>query len=419
MNPATTAEGAVQRSLARIDAREAVVGAWQIIDRERALQRARQLDRLPARNALHGVPVGIKDIIDTVDLPTGLGFAPYAGRQPSWDASCVALCRHAGVVVMGKTVSTEFAYFSPGKTRNPHDLSATPGGSSSGSAAAVADGMVPIALGTQTAGSVIRPAAFCGVVGYKASHGGLSLSGIRPFAESHDSLGVLAQSVALAKQVREVLAMEPSAPALVGRPAPPRLGLCRTPQWERVEDAAKQRVLEVADRLATAGAPVAQVDLPAAYATLVEDHRTVMAYEAARNYAFEREQYAEALSGAFLGLCDEGRRLSPADYRAALQRIDDARRALPELFAGFDAWITPSALGEAPLASQGTGDPLMCRLWTALHAPAVALPTGRGPRGLPLGIQLVAPKGRDVGLLDAAAWCEAVPGFGWDRPPES
>jgi Asp-tRNA(Asn)/Glu-tRNA(Gln) amidotransferase A subunit family amidase len=272
--------------LARIAQREPQVGAWQFLDATRALERARAADKLAPQGPLHGIPVGIKDIIDTVDMPTTLGSQIYAKRQPQWDAACVAALRAAGAIVLGKTVSTEFAYFQPGKTRHPHDLLHTPGGSSSGSAAAVADFMVPVALGSQTAASVTRPAAFCGVYGYKASHGEFSLSGIRPFAESLDSLGVLARSVDDIVLMRSVLL---GGIPIDHRPlaAPPRLAVCRTAQWSQAEPQAQNALETVVQACRKAGSVVSELELPAQFAGLIDAQKKIMAYEAAHNYVFE------------------------------------------------------------------------------------------------------------------------------------
>jgi amidase len=400
-----TSEALVRACVERIAAREEEVGAWTWFDAERALAAARESDRSSARlGPLHGVPIAAKDIIDTHDMPTGLGFAPYAKRQPSWDAACVAACRRAGAIVLGKTVTTEFAYFAPGKTRNPHDLQATPGGSSSGSAAAVADGMVPLAFGSQTAGSLVRPAAFCGLHGYKGSHGEFSLAGIRPLSESLDSLGLLARSVEDLRLVREVLLDRPAAERPADSERLPRLGLYKTPHWNALEPAARSAVEAAAARLNAAGARVETVEPPASLAPIEEAQSTVMGYEVAHGYAFEYLRHPQALSPQFRALCEQGRAVPRAKYQEALAQIGVAQADVARAFADFDAWIGASALGEAPPASVGTGDPVLSRPWTALQAPAVALPTGRGPRGLPLGIQLLAPKGRDDALLAAAAW---------------
>ncbi len=403
-----SSEALVRACLDRIAVREHEVGAWTWLDAERALEAARAADCTSPTGLLHGVPIGVKDIIDTHDMPTGLGFAPYARRQPTWDAACVAACRRAGAIVLGKTVTTEFAYFAAGKTRNPHQLDATPGGSSSGSAAAVADGMVPLAFGSQTAGSLVRPAAFCGVAGYKASHGEFSLSGIRPFAESLDSLGVLARSVEDLRLVRDVLLMRTPEPAPASPASgPPRIGLVRTPDWDQLEPAARAAVEAMASQLSRAGAVVDNITLPPSFAPLEEAQRTVMAYEACRAYVFECDHHRADLSSAFFALCEQGQRVRTADYQSCLAQIAQARADFARAFEGYGAWLGPAALGEAPLATTGTGDPKLCRAWTALHAPAVALPAATGPRGLPLGVQLLAPKGHDDALLLAADWISA------------
>lgn len=398
-----SSEALVRSCLERIDEREAVVGAWSWMDAERALAAAREADRKPLAGPLHGVPIAVKDIIDTFDMPTGLGFGPYAARQPSWDAACVAACRRAGAIVLGKTVTTEFAYFAPGKTRNPNDLEATPGGSSSGSAAAVADGMVPLAFGSQTAGSLVRPAAFCGIYGYKGSHGEFSLSGIRPLSESLDSLGVLARCIEDLQLLRDVLLDRRAAEPAAAPAHPLRLGLYRGAHWDALEPAARAAVETAVERLRAAGARVDVLDPPASLAPIEEAQRTVMAVEAAQAYVFECSRYPEQLSPQFRALCEQGRAIPRARYREALGRIAIAQADFARAFAGFDAWIAAATLGEAPPAIQGTGDPVLCRPWTALQAPAVALPAGRGPRGLPLGVQLLAPQGSDDALLAAAA----------------
>jgi amidase len=391
--------------LARIAQREQQVGAWQFLDASRALERARAADQLPPQGPLHGVAIGIKDIMDTVDMPTTLGSPIYAKRQPSWDASCVAALRAAGAIIVGKTVSTEFAYFQPGKTRNPHSLAHTPGGSSSGSAAAVADGMVPVALGSQTAASVTRPAAFCGVYGYKASHGEFSLSGIRPFAESLDSLGVLARSVDDIVLLRSVLlggaATEPRP-----RSVPPRLAVCRTAQWSQVEPQAQHALETLVQTCRSAGAVVSELELPAQFAGLIDAHKTIMAYEAAHNYVFETTSCPDQLSAAFQALTESGRKVSRDDYASAKREVAQAKRVLRSMAADLDAWIAPAALGEAPLASSGTGDPVMSRMWTALQGPSLCVPVGRGSQGLPLAVQLVGLAGHDDDLLQTGHWVE-------------
>ena len=397
-----TSEALTTACLARIAEREPTVGAWQYLDAEQALEQARGADRSRARGPLRGVPIGVKDIIDTVDMPTTLGSPIYAARRPQWDAACVAAARAAGAIVLGKTVSTEFAYFQPGKTRNPHNPRHTPGGSSSGSAAAVADRMVPIAFGSQTAASVIRPAAFCGVFGYKASMGEFSLSGIRPFAESLDALGILARSVDDIALMRKVLLGAAAAPRFAPPPAAPRFGFCRGAQWTLV-DTASQRLLEQLAEQAR-GASVDEVVLPSHFADLVDAQKTIMAYEAAHNYVFETTRCADELSSAFRALTDTGWQISRAAYQNARQAVASARTELAPHMQGLDALITPAALGEAPLAEAGTGDPIMSRMWTALHSPALSVPVGEGPQGLPLAAQLIGALGADDVLLWAGTW---------------
>ncbi len=402
-----TSEALVTACLDRIRAREPEIGAWTYLDADVALEAARAADRLPATGALCGVPIGVKDIIDTSDMPTGLGFAPYANRQPGWDAACVALCRRAGAIMLGKTVTTEFAYFSPGKTRNPHDPAHTPGGSSSGSAAAVADYMVPAAFGSQTAGSLTRPAAFCGIVGYKASHGAFSLSGLRPMAESFDSLGVLVRSVTDAMLMRDVLTGRDATIPRNSSQHPLRLGFCRTFDWRHMQDGAKDVTLAAVETLTAAGVHIEPVELPLEFAKLGELHRTIMTYEAARNYVFELAFHRASLSDAFLALCQTGLTISASTYHDAQDKVARCRANFRRLFAGYDAWIAPSALGEAPLECDGTGDPVMSRMWTALHAPSVSLPIGLGPR-LPISVQLVGPSRSDDALLSAALLLEPL-----------
>jgi Asp-tRNA(Asn)/Glu-tRNA(Gln) amidotransferase A subunit family amidase len=388
--------------LERIAAREKHIGAWTCLGAGRAMNEARETDR-DGSGSLLGLILGVKDVFDTHDMPTGLGFQPYGGRQPIWDAGCVAACRQAGAVMLGKTVTTEFAYFSAGKTRNPHDLQATPGGSSSGSAAAVADGMVDAAFGSQTAGSLIRPAAYCGVIGYKASHAAFGLSGVRPLAQSFDSLGILSRTLENIQAIRCTLEGRAEGPE-PAEPHAPRLGFCRTEHWREMDAAAQAEVERTIAALREGGAEVTEVVTPDSYKSVLDDHGLIMAYEVARNYAFELYKYADTLSEQFKALCRRGLSVSHDAYRAAQQRLERERSDFGEKIAGFDAWISPSALGEAPPATEGTGSPAMCLFWTALGAPGVALPSGFGPNKRPLGIQLVNAQGSDRKLLAAAGW---------------
>ncbi|MEJ0039480.1 MAG: amidase [Gammaproteobacteria bacterium] len=299
--------------LERIGHREPSVRAWRHLDVAQATEAARRVERSATRGKLWGIPVAIKDIIDTADMPTGYGSRIYADHRPVADAACVARIRDAGGIILGKTVSTEFAYFEPGPTANPHALQHTPGGSSSGSAAAVADRMVPLAIGTQTAGSLIRPAAYCGVLGYKASHGLFSLQGIKTFAHSFDSLGLFARHTRDLALLAEVLlgsGMGVAAPA-----ASPVIGVCRIPGAMPIDEPSERSLGAFVKRLTAVGAKTVEIEFPNDFVELAELHKLVMAYEAARNYSFEFLTHRQALSAALLALLDGGARVSLADYR--------------------------------------------------------------------------------------------------------
>jgi amidase len=399
-----TSAALVEDCLARIAVREPLVGAWEALDRTAVLAAARRADQSAPKSRLHGIPIAIKDIIDTADLPTAYGSPIYAGHRPSADALCVARLRAAGAIVMGKTVTTEFAYFTPGKTANPHNLAHTPGGSSSGSAAAVADYMVPLSIGTQTAGSVIRPAAFCGVVGYKGSKDWLKMTGIIPFAPSLDTLGVFARSVADAALFRGVLVDDKVAFAPAARPV--RIGLCRTPQWGEASAALRTALEEAAQRLAKAGATLRDVEAPWQGEGLIEAQKTILTAEAVKSFAKEARDHADKLSRRLSDLIEAGKKIDGATIDKAHALAAKCRQAHDALFGDVDVLLTPAAPGEAPKGLAATGDPVFNRGWTYIGAPCVSLPYGKGPAGLPLAIQLVAKRGADRELLAASAWVE-------------
>jgi amidase len=404
-----TSESLTRACLERIAEREPAVEAWACIDPDKALAEARARDREPARGTLHGVPVGLKDIIETADMPTEYGSAIYPGHRPAADAACVTLLRAAGAVILGKTVSTEFALRQPGKTRNPHNPEHTPGGSSSGSAAAVADGMVPLALGTQTGGSVIRPASFCGAVGYKPSFGQFSYVGVKLVAHSLDTLGGFARSVADLALLRQALLAAPG--VLVPLARAPRLGLCRTPWWAQAE-ASTQAALEAAGRdLAEAGADLREVTLPADYASLPESNEVISNYEGRRSLAWEFAHHEAKLSDSLKQMIPPAGGYVYTDYLAALRNAWICRASFAEVLAGVDALLLPSAVGEAPVSLASTGNPLFNRPWTTIGAPCVTLPKYIGPTGLPVGVQLVGLPGDDEALLGVAAWAEAALSF--------
>jgi Asp-tRNA(Asn)/Glu-tRNA(Gln) amidotransferase A subunit family amidase len=387
-----SAEALLRECLLRIRAREPAVQAWELVDEEGALREARRIDALEHRPPLCGLPVGIKDLIDTSDLPTAYGSSLYRGHRPIADAACVRLLRQAGAVVVGKTVTTEFAVYTPGKTRNPRDLSRTPGGSSSGSAAAVADGMVPLALGTQTAASVIRPASFCGVIGWKPSFGALPLAGVHALAPSLDTLGFFVRELA---DVRVVM-------AALGAPLPeharaPSLALCRTGTWDRAEPSTRRALEDAAARLGAR-----EVMLGPSFDGLVEAQLAIMAAEAAVSLRAELERGPEHLSPRLRALLAEGRSITPERLREAHAQGATCRAELQEIFKSVDALFTPAAAGEAPIGLEATGDPLFSRIWTLLGNPAVSLPLIEGPAGMPLGLQLIGPAAGESRLLAAA-----------------
>ena len=400
----TTSEKLVAACLERIAEREPAVRAWSAIDPETALAAARIRDQAGRGGALHGLPVGVKDIIDTCDMPTTCGSPIYTGHRPTVEAGCVALLREAGGIVMGKTVTTEFAMYTPGKTANPHDATRTPGGSSSGSAAAVAACMVPLAYGSQTAGSVIRPASFCGVVGYKATHGELPLAGVKGIAPTLDTLGAFSRRVADMGLVRHALVGAPA--EVVPADGRLRVGLCRTPQWQAAEPATVEALEGAARNLEKAGAAVRDVTLPDAFDGLLEAQSLILPYEAVRTFADERRRHPADLSPRFHELLAPGLAASYADYRAAVDLARRCRRLLDDVFAEVDVLLAPSAAGEAPQGLLFTGDPVFNRIWSLLHVPAVSLPGHVGPNGMPVGVQVIGPIGGDDRLLAMAAWME-------------
>ncbi|MGH3443506.1 MAG: amidase [Nitriliruptorales bacterium] len=398
-----TAVELVTACLDRIVAWDEDVRAWTYLDPELALREARDRDGEEPRGPLHGIPVGVKDIVDTAAQPTELGSPVHAGRQPSTDAGCVARLRAAGAVILGKTVTTELALFTPGPTTNPHDPTRTPGGSSSGSAAAVADGMVPLALGTQTAGSVVRPASFCGVFGLKPTFGAFPLDGVKEVSASLDTLGHFARDAHDLAVVAGVLA------GRIGSFAPEtpdrswRIGFARTHEWGQADPFTRERIEAAVEQLADE-ADVDDVDLPAHWSGLVEAQTVIMEAEAAAALAPERRDHADRLSANLLEMLDRGAGHDPETVREARALADRCRAELRESVGDRDVLLAPSVLGEAPVGLDRTGDPLFCRMWTLLGAPTVAVPGLRGPAGLPLGVQVVAPHGRDALAIGAAAW---------------
>jgi len=393
----------VDDCLARIAARDPAIHAWAFLEPERARGQAHVLDAGPIRGPLHGLPIGVKDIIDTVDMPTAYGSPIYNWHRPAWDAACVAAARAAGAVMLGKTVTTEFATFTPAATVNPRDFAHTPGGSSSGSAAAVADDMVPLAFGTQTVGSIIRPASFCGVVGYKPSFGTLSRAGIKPQAESLDTLGAIARTaedVALlvgALTGRAELLSLAEAPKL-------RVGLCRTYDWNETRPEVGEAMEAAVRALSSAGARVSQVELPQDFAALGDAHGDILGYEIARNLAHEHSVHGARLSTRLRELLDASRKVTPERYDRARVLARACRMGFAGAFDECHVLLAPSATGEAPVGLESTGNPVMNRVWTLLHVPCVTVPVARGPSGLPVGLQVIGRFADDARTLAAARW---------------
>ena len=390
--------------LAQIELREAEVHAFAHLDADAALAQARALDAGPLRGLLHGLPLGVKDLIDTTGMPTSYGSALYAGHQPVADAAVVALCREAGALLPGKTVSTEFAYFQPGPTVNPHSQAGsphTPGGSSSGSAAAVAACMLPLALGTQTAGSIIRPAAYCGVVGYKPSLGLVPRAGVKSLSEALDVIGGFGRSVRDVSLLGAVLSGDMRMPEAMPADFRPNIGLCRGPEWQ-LADADMGQAWELAVKRLAPHASLADLELPPALHGLVALQKSVMAFEMARALSHERVQHRDRLSARLLALLDEGMTIGGDQHLRDLVATAAAQRVADALFDRFDVILAPSATGEAPAGISATGDPVFCRGWTLLGLPCVHLPFTEGRLGLPIGLQLVGRWGQDKSLLALA-----------------
>ncbi len=410
-----TAADRIETCLARYGAVESRIRAFAWLDAGRARRLARERDAEPWKGPLHGVPVGVKDIFDTAGIPTEHGSRLFAGRVPEASADAVIALESAGAIVLGKTVTAELAFLTPGPTRNPWDQERTPGGSSMGSAAAVAAGVVPLALGTQTNGSVIRPAAFCGVVGFKPTAGRLSKAGVLEFSRTLDQVGGFAGRVRDVATLCAVLSREPLEGWWSPPSAVPRLAALRTGDWEHASDAMRRRFEADVDALALAGAPIEWPGPPPGLDGAAGTLRTIMAFESARSLGAAVAARPDAVSAGAREFLASGAQIAREDYLAALEERERLVRAFARWAAPYDAILTPATTGEAP-DHLTTGDPRFCSRWSLVGAPAITIPTGLGPSGLPLGLQLVASPGRDRALLAAAAWAEALRPFP-ARPP--
>jgi Asp-tRNA(Asn)/Glu-tRNA(Gln) amidotransferase A subunit family amidase len=414
-----SAEQVVESCLARIDEVDGDVQAWAFLDPEHVRTQARALDAARADGKplgpLHGIPVGIKDIFDTIDMPTEDGTVLHAGRRPHQDSTAVALLRRAGAIIMGKTVTTEMALFGPGKTRNPHDTTRTPGGSSSGSASAVAAGMVPLAIGSQTNGSTIRPASFCGVVGFKPSHGLISRKGVLTLSRTLDHVGIFAGSVVDAALLAEIMMqydpkdadMRPVAAPELSRlvaeepPLQPKLAFLKTPVWDKAEEDTREAFEELVELLGEDN--VEEVELPTLFEEAVVQHKIIQDAEVAVNFGGDYERGRDRMTPQLVDIIEHGLKIPAAEYLKAIARIPLFLEAMEELFDRYDAILTPSAPGEAPVGT-ATGNPIFCTVWTLLGMPAASLPLLSGNNGLPVGVQLVGQRGNDGRLLRTARW---------------
>lgn len=400
-----SAEKLVSACLARIEAREGSIKAWASVDPENALRQAYACDRGQMSGPLRGVPIGIKDVLNTFDQPTQMGSPIYSGHQTRNDASCVALLRAAGAIILGKTITCEFAGTFPNVTANPLALERTPGGSSSGSAAAVADFMTPLAVGTQTGGSVLRPASFCGLVGFKPTYGTFNREGLKFAAESIDTIGLIARRVEDVSCVTSVLTGRQDYVAIPLN-HPPRIALCKTHLWPLAQSESRECLDLSAAKARAAGATIVEIDLPDYFPELTAARGIINDVERARSLAWEWAHHRELLSEVLQKTMVSGFAIDDADYRSALALVARARVDIASILKPFDIVLAPCVNGEAPVGLHYAGDPSFQALWTLLHLPSITIPAHRGPNGMPVGLQIVAAAGEDDKLLSAALWMQ-------------
>ena len=418
-----TSQELVEACFNRIEELEDDIGAWAHLDKELALEQARQADKFRSRGLatgmLHGLPVGIKDIIDTRDYPTENGTVLHQGRRPSEDATLVSLLKEAGAIILGKTVTTELAVYAPGKTRNPHNTEHTPGGSSSGSAAAVASAMAPLAVGTQTNGSLIRPASYCGIFAFKPSFARISRNGVLKQSSPLDTVGVFARDLADLALIGDVLIrydsrdaeMVPIAPPCLSKimddtpPADPYFAFVRTPKWDQVEQSAKDSFRELIDAVNEGDRKsIYMLDLPSYFDDIYHHHQNIMEADLARSFEKEYAEGKSKLSSVLCEMIERGQKVSSTEYDSSVAEIKQYSNALEEFFEDYDAILTPSTSGPAPSGLISTGSPIFNTIWTFCGNPAINLPLLESPDGLPVGVQIVGAKDDDARLFRTSRW---------------
>ena len=406
MPQAGPAERAVRDALARIAERDPVVRAWLHVDADGALARARALDgEGDPRGPLHGVPIGVKDVFDTVDMPTTCNSPLFSGHRPGQDAACVATLRAAGAIVLGKTDTTEFAAAGRNAaTANPHDPTRTPGGSSAGAAAAVSDGHVRVAIATQTGGSTIRPASFCGIHGFKPTWAAVSREGMKTYAISLDTVGWHARGIDDLDRLADVFALAPPPPRA---PGPLRIAVCRTPYWDRMDDDGATAFDGIAAALGAGGAIVEPLDLPASFDALEDDFRAILYREGGAAFLDLARARPALLHADFHERVASRARYDDRALRDAYDRTAATRATFEALAARYDAVLAPSAPGIAP-TGRAPGNPIFNQLWTMLHGPVVTLPLARGAHDMPIGVSLVAARFEDRRLLSVARMVETL-----------
>jgi Asp-tRNA(Asn)/Glu-tRNA(Gln) amidotransferase A subunit family amidase len=399
-----TAEALARSCLERIAAREPVVKAWNFLDPALAIASAREVDKTYVRGVLHGLPIGVKDMIDTADMPTTHNSPIYQGLRQGRDAACVGIARGEGAVILGKTDTVEFA--AGGRralTRNPHDATRTPGGSSSGSAAAVADFMVPLAFGTQTGGSLIRPASFCGVYGMKPTHGVVNSEGAKRYSHTLDTIGWYGRAPADLRLLAEAFRLFDLDRPLGKGLRQLRIGLCRGPNWHLAEPESQAALLLAGQRLEAAGAAVEELSLPQRFEGITEAQRIVLFGEGRGAFLQEYVSALARLHADFRDRVENIAGITGARLAGAYDLAADCRKLFDALFPAYDAVLTPACTGEAPVGRQDTGNPVFNSMWTLLHVPCIGIPCTTGPNGLPVGVQIVGPRFGDAALLDVAA----------------